>query len=74
MFKFCSYLRFLNNVLFRGMLNFTESVREMEQYGDILGDEIDLSDNQITRELVRSKNYRSQRNFYITGFALVLFM
>lgn len=52
---------------------FSESIREMRKYNDAL-EEVDLKNNRESELAAQVKLFRAQRNFYISGFALFMWL
>ena len=55
------------------ILIISESIREMRKYSSALED-VDLKNNRETELSAQVKLFRSQRNFYISGFALFMWL
>lgn len=51
-----------------------DSIRDVRKYSEPMGDDIDLKNNPSAEAVVHMKLFRAQRNFYIAGFALFLFL
>lgn len=51
---------------------FSDAIREVRKYS--ANDEVDLNTNPQAETLIHMKLFRAQRNFYIAGFALFLFL
>ena len=49
----------------------TDSIREMNKFGKVAGEKFIQHEQELDRHM---KMFRSQRNFYIVGFALFLFV
>ena len=49
-------------------------MREINKYEDVRGDEPDLRNNPAAEAILQMKLFRAQRNMYIAGFALFLFL
>ena len=70
--KCASYSHIYFNVFIAILsLVFLESIREMRKYSSALED-VDLKNNRETELSAQVKLFRSQRNFYISGFALFM--
>ncbi len=52
----------------------SDSIRDVRRFSDHQGEEIDLRNNPSAEAVVHMKLFRAQRNFYIAGFALFLFL
>jgi B-cell receptor-associated protein 31 len=53
------------------ILLFLDSIREMNKFGKVAGEKFVQHEQELDRHM---KMFRSQRNFYIVGFALFLFV
>lgn len=70
--KIAAYSHIYFNVLIAILtLVFIESIREMRKYSSALED-VDLKNNRESELAAQVKLFRSQRNFYISGFALFM--
>ena len=52
----------------------TDAIRDVRRFSEAHEDEIDLRNNPGAEALLHMKLFRAQRNFYIAGFALFLFL
>jgi len=60
-------------MLFVSLFHFVDSVRDVRHYTNPAS-EADVRTNPAAETLLHMKMFRAQRNFYIAGFALFLFM
>ena len=56
------------------MANVADSIRDVRRYSDTHAEEGDLRNNPAAEAMMHMKLFRAQRNFYIAGFALFLFL
>jgi B-cell receptor-associated protein 31 len=53
---------------------FLDSIRDVKRYSEVDSNDIDLRNNPSAEAVLHMKLFRAQRNFYIAGFALFLFL
>ena len=51
-----------------------DSVKDIMKYGEVSAEAPDLTNNPMAESVNNMKLFRAQRNFYIAGFALFLFV